>query len=228
VRISVPLFSGYPEFVGQYISIGLLTRLYGSTFSPGYQNLGCCFDQGGRIVCRPPPKSFLQRGPKRLRVVRKCRNFRQGSSRRPRPSTIFNPPMIADRPNVPKWLGVLSACTRARVGCKQDQTEDPTDWPQTRGCARGARNQTKPTKPIQLMVREDTTLLPNVPHSWFDPQNRTAKGFQPRPFGFIAPSLSQHRRILSRSPNGSLLSRLRHTCSIRYSPMSSCRMDRDG
>ena len=37
------------------------------------------------------------------------------------------------------------------------------------------------------MMREDTTLLSNVPYSWFDLPNHTEKGFQPRPFGFIAP-----------------------------------------
>jgi len=76
-------------------------------------------------------------------------------------------------------------------------------------------------------MREDTTLLSNVPYSWFDLHNHTEKGIQPRPFGFIAPSLPQHCRILSRSSNGSLLSRLyclRHTCSIGCSPMSSCRI----
>ena len=57
-------------------------------------------------------------------------------------------------------------------------------------------------------MREDTTLLSNVPYSWFDLHNHTEKGIQPRPFGFIAPSLPQHCRILSRSSNGSLLSRL--------------------
>ena len=37
------------------------------------------------------------------------------------------------------------------------------------------------------MTREDTTLLSNVPYSWFDLHNHTEKGIQLRPFGFIAP-----------------------------------------
>jgi len=116
-------------------------------------------------------------------VVRKCGNSRQESSRRPRPPTFFTPPIVADRHNVPERLRhALGIHARAcRVQTKPNRR--PKQPARNQGVRprryRGARNQTKPTEPMRLMVREDTTLLPNVPYILFWHSWRPKKEFNP-------------------------------------------------
>ena len=121
--------------------------------------------------------------------------MRKPSARKFPKATPTHCPHSADGCRSTKRHETASAMlTRARARGDANQTNHRP----TKRCARAANaalenkpNQTKPTITIQLMIREDTTILSNMPYSWFDLQNRKEKGFQPRPFGFIAPPSSK-------------------------------------